>query len=59
MKNLENFRNVFIMSYTIFDNPDAKESILAKGADCIVTKPIQYKTFVEIVDGVFSKRQQI
>ncbi len=53
----ENFTIIFIMSYTVFDNSDVKESIFAKGADFIVTKPIQYKTFVDIIEGVISKRK--
>lgn len=59
LKNLyneENFKKPYIMSYTILDNPNMKEAILAKGADCIVTKPIQYKTFIDIIEGVISKK---
>jgi CheY-like chemotaxis protein len=52
----QSIENIFIMSYTSYDSSDKKEFILSKGADMIVTKPINYKDFAEIISTIIDNK---
>jgi CheY-like chemotaxis protein len=52
----QSMENIFIMSYTSYDSSDKKEYILSKGADMIVTKPINFKDFSEIIMNLMEKK---
>jgi CheY-like chemotaxis protein len=47
--------NIIIVSYTSYDSVEKKEYILSKGADFIITKPIRYEEFVQVIEKIINK----
>jgi CheY-like chemotaxis protein len=48
--------NITIISYTSYDSEEKKEYILSKGADFIITKPIKYDEFVNVIEKVMKNK---